>query len=229
MSALSVAEAAERLGVSRARVHHMIDAGDLDVQRVGRQWAIDPASLPRSRVPAGRPMSQRIAWALLLADAEHGDPWLGSDEAYRLRRRVAQWRASGAPLDRLRSWLASRAPVMYLAAQDAEAVGHDHRFVASGVSDPRSGISAATMAEGYVHQDEAPGLIADHLLVPAPRARANVVLRLSPLALPNPVPDLVVIADLADHDGAREHEKARDMLWQWQHDRPQPPQEGRQR
>ncbi|MCM0638159.1 helix-turn-helix domain-containing protein [Cellulomonas wangsupingiae] len=216
MAMLSAPEAAQQMGVSLRRVYAMINAGDLDAQRIGQHWVIDAASLPQQRRHAGRPMSQRIVWAMLASDGAVDDvDWIGADEAYRLRRRIDRLCSDPEPIDRLRSWAASRGEVLHLSAQDPAQVREDDRFVVSGVSDPRAGISAAAFAEGYVHRDDAQGLVADHLLVPAARARADVVLRVSPLPLSAPVPLLVVIADLADSGGPRERKRAEELLSLW--------------
>lgn len=213
---MSAPEVAQQLGVSLRRVHDMIRSGELDAERLGRQWMVDAASLPPHRRRAGRPMSRRIAWAMLLSDGAVDDvAWLGADEAYRLRRRVGRLWSDPEPVDRLRSWVASRSEVLHLSAQDPARVREDDRVVVSGASDPRAGISAAASAEGYVQQDDVPGLVADHLLVPVPRSRANVVLRVSPLPLPSPVPLLLLVADLADDGGPRERERARELLSRW--------------
>lgn len=55
---LSVAEAAERLGVTRVRVNQLIDAGALPAQRIGRAYAImetDLAEFEKRDRQAGRP------------------------------------------------------------------------------------------------------------------------------------------------------------------------------
>ena len=80
-------------------------------------------------------------------------------------------------------------------------------------------MSAAGYVEAYVHPDDLEDLAADHLMVTTPRSRANVVLHVSPVLPPRPVPDLVVIADLADADAPREEARARTMLDSWIADR----------
>src|SRR4051812_10485576 len=71
MSNISVAEAAERLGVNVQRVHQRIADGSLRAARIGSQWVFDEESVivvSGSRDP-GRPLSARSAWALVaLAD-----------------------------------------------------------------------------------------------------------------------------------------------------------------
>jgi excisionase family DNA binding protein len=69
MTSLSVAQAAERLGVSVPRIHQRIADGSLAAERIGSQWAVDERSLLRiqERSKAGRPLSARSAWAVIAA------------------------------------------------------------------------------------------------------------------------------------------------------------------
>jgi excisionase family DNA binding protein len=65
---LSVAEAAQRLGVSERRVRQLLDAGELAVGWVGPYRVIDEASVRRrasSRPGAGRPLGQPLAWIVI--------------------------------------------------------------------------------------------------------------------------------------------------------------------
>jgi excisionase family DNA binding protein len=57
---ISTAEAAERLGVTKPRVHQLINAGRLPALRIGRTYAIDEADLKKlgSRKP-GRPRTRK--------------------------------------------------------------------------------------------------------------------------------------------------------------------------
>lgn len=212
----SVREAAGLLGVSANRVLQMIDKGDIDARMVSGRWLVDVASLPARRRPRGRPMSPRTAWALLLHDDPGAARWLGHDEAYRLRKRVDAWMSSPEPLEQMRAWLSARADAHHLHAQSPADVLDDARVLRSGWSDPRSGISAASYAEGYVHVDDIESVMRGHLLVEAPRGDTNVVLHVheSPLVV-EPVPELLVIADLADRGGPREYARAEEMLAAW--------------
>lgn len=68
----TVAEAAERLGVSDRRVRALIDSGRLRAQRLGRIWMIEPTALGSvegERSP-GRPLSAEAAWSELLGDRD---------------------------------------------------------------------------------------------------------------------------------------------------------------
>ena len=107
MRAVSVAQAAERLGVSVPRIHQRIADGSLVAERIGSQWVIDERSLGRvqERREAGRPLSARSAWAVIAASASHpgrqarrasGNGCIVSSSLLsslpRMRRRSVAWR-----------------------------------------------------------------------------------------------------------------------------------------
>jgi excisionase family DNA binding protein len=60
---LSVAEAADSLGVHRTRVNQLIDGGALPAIRIGKAYAIQESDLElvRERAPRGRPSKKRTA------------------------------------------------------------------------------------------------------------------------------------------------------------------------
>lgn len=65
---LSVAEAAERLGVDRSRVEQLLRSGRLSGRKAGRIWLVDDESVGDARMrrpAAGRPMAPSRAWGLL--------------------------------------------------------------------------------------------------------------------------------------------------------------------
>lgn len=87
MALLNVDQAADALGVSHVQVGRLIDAGELDAERFGRSWAIDPDSLRRYRLlrpRRGRPLSELASWQRVL-DAE---PPVNIDDAIDLARLV---------------------------------------------------------------------------------------------------------------------------------------------
>jgi hypothetical protein len=213
MPEVGVPEAALVIGVSPVRVRQLIASGQLRAREVGGRWLVDVESLP-SAPRRGRPMSQRIAWALLLlADGQRAD-WASAGEISRLRAQRNRLAHDPEPELLLRSWLASRANRHVFSAPEPQGLREDPRLVLSGISDPRSGMSAGAEVEGYVHPDDLQAVCADHLLVPSSGERANVVLHASPAPLTAPVPVLLLAADLAEHDGPRELERSRDLIRQ---------------
>jgi excisionase family DNA binding protein len=89
---LSVREAAQRLGVTPARVRALLEQGGLTGRRVGSQWIVDDDSV-RNRLDMaastrGRPLSCRGAWSAAALSDGQATPWLASSERSRLRSRL---------------------------------------------------------------------------------------------------------------------------------------------
>lgn len=201
------------MGVSVGRARRLAAEGRVRARLIGGRWLIDAASLP-SAPRRSRPMSPRMAWALVVLSDGGRPDWVEPRESYRLRRALERLAADAAPELLLRSWLASRAERRRLSAADAQALRADARMILAGVSDERAGLSAAGDVEGYVQAGDADAVIRDHLLIDAGPG-ADVVLHVSPLLPEVPVPLLLVAADLADHDGPRELARARDLIGDW--------------
>jgi hypothetical protein len=206
MSFISVTDAAARIGVSPRRVRAMLLSGDLSGERIGRQWTVDASSLRPAPRRAGQPFSPRIAWAFIeLADGRVPE-WVSPSELSRLRRRWKSYRARDDAVPALRSVLARRAESSRWSAPDPAGLLKDPRFMVSGKSDRRAGISAASYAEGYAHAGDADDLVRQHMLLPA-RGPENVMLRVVDGPVPDPVPWLAVVVDLADGD-VRDNQQA---------------------
>lgn len=210
---IALVEAARMMGVSAERARQLAREGRLGARLVGGRWLVDAASVP-SASRRGRPMSSRIAWALVEISSGGSAEWIEARESYRLRQALGRLVADDEPELLLRSWLASRADRELLSASEIDAVRADPRLVLSGVSDERSGLSAAADVEAYVRADDAPAVRRDHLLLDA-GSRANVVLHVSPLLPDGPVPVLLLAADLAERDGPRELSRARELIVDW--------------
>jgi len=210
---VELAEAARMMGVSAVRARQMAREGRLRARRVGGRWLVDAASLP-SAPRRGRPMSVRIAWALVELSAGGAAEWVEPRESYRLRRALDRLVADDEPEMLLRSWLASRAERQLLSASEVDGLRADPRLALSGLSDERSGLSAARNVEAYVRAEDAAAVRRDHLLIDS-GSNANVVLHVSPRVPDRPVPVLLLAADLADHDGPRELARARELIADW--------------
>jgi excisionase family DNA binding protein len=89
MGPVSVAQAAERLGVSVPRIHQRIADGSLVAERIGSQWVVDERSLLRvqERSKPDRPHSARTAWAVI-AVSEKDDRMRSSGPAASPRARM---------------------------------------------------------------------------------------------------------------------------------------------
>jgi len=207
---ISVSEAARVMGVSDARARRLAADGRIHARLVGGRWLIDASSLP-SAPRRSRPMSPKVAWALILLSEGVAVDWIEPRESYRLRRALDRLAADDQPELLLRSWAASRAVRRQLSAPEVARLRSDPRVVLSGVSDQRSGMSSAGGMEGYVLAEEADAVFHDHLLIDAGPS-SDVVLHCAPLIPEAPVPLLLVAADLAEHDGPRELARARELI-----------------
>lgn len=212
MVQLSVSAAADQLSVSPQRVRAMLRGGVLRGEQIGGRWLVDASSLRAAGKPSGRPFSERVAWALMDLVEGRVPAELSQPERSRLKVRWQALLDSGDVVRSLQAAMAQRAECSRWAAPDPAGLLDDDRFVRSGKSDPRSGISAGESVEGYVEDQDFEGLVDDHLLVPA-RGPENVVLRRVHRSLPDRLPWLAVAADLAE-GGAREVQQAALLLAQ---------------
>ncbi len=208
---VGVGSAARYLQISERRVRQLIVDGGLPARREGGRWLIDQAALNRA-VLVSRPMSPRIAWAMIALLEGQRPPDLRSDERHRLAAKVAQLKSVEKPVQLLQSWLSRRAnrAGYSMAGGDVTDLLADPRIVVSGISDERAGLSSGREAEGYVQVKELEVLASDYLLVSS--RQANVWLHVCDREIPRPVPVAVVIADLADSNGPREIAAARSLL-----------------
>ncbi len=122
-----ISEVAERLGVSKARVHQLVRAGTLPASQPGRDLLVPVAAIAdylHLRPPPGRPVSQAAAWReIVAADLESVAPLEARDRFRRRVRTRADWRRyriHPSGLKRLRA-----SPAIVLSGPDAAAVwGH---------------------------------------------------------------------------------------------------------
>lgn len=235
MAMLSVAEAAERLGVSKQRVLRRIADGSLPADSVGYQWVINEAALvPVAEVSrVGRPLSERSACALIALSVPGGEPpaALAASEKSRARKRLHHLLAravSASPSSEqefrdvsflLRSMLRNRAGRRLFRASpsDLPDLRQDRRLVLSGLSHPDSGIASGGLVEGYVRDLDLGVVEDDYLLSPGVGDRdANVVLHVFSFAglrdLAHDGAPLLLAADLVEHRGPREEARAVELL-----------------
>jgi hypothetical protein len=211
---LSVKDYAVRQGITVARVHQLIAEGAIEASKIGSSWILPESELGR-RPPVSRPMSPTNAWqfiALISGAQATGD--LDPKSRWRLDRKREVLREAPDPVGLLSSWLRKRAPLLALHANTADLseLRNDNRLVLTGISDERSGMASINEVEAYVEGDFAERIIEDYLLVSG--EKPNVWLHaasvhkdgngLAPIGL--------TIADLADHKGARENQRARELL-----------------
>ena len=227
MGAVSVAQAAGRLGVSVPRIHQRIADGSLVAERIGSQWVVDERSLLRvqERSKPGRPHSARSAWAVIAVSEKDrdrlgpGGPAASARARMQLKRvlKPAEMPASGQEAVgdlavSLRSVFRNRARRRLRRASPADLsdLRADDRW-ALLVDLGASGIASADI-EGYLGESDVDGVVRDYLLVEAD-SDANVVLHVIPDAqYPYPESRLRLAADLAEHRGPREDARAAELL-----------------
>lgn len=202
---------AERMGVSVQRVHAMLRDGELQGRQIGSVWLLDEAQLMKPR-KLGRPMSARIAWAVILG-VRDGD-WLSSSERSRLSRRLGGLHDHPNANQLLATWLAARAVPLNLSAPEPEALATDLDLVPSGISDPRAQLGGGRASEFYAQPGTLQRVMRRHLLVEEPDGPVRMRESLVPISAP--VPLLLVAADLADRGGPREMRRAQELIKEWQ-------------
>lgn len=155
MSELGVPDVARMLQVSDRRVRQLIDAGELRARRVSGRWLVDVSSIP-SAPRRSRAMSPRFAWGLIEYVEGRRAPWLSPGDYCRLRSFRDRLATDPEPELLMKSWLAARATreVMSAPVSDVGDLRADSRVVLSGLSDPRSCMSAADHTEAYVDVDD---------------------------------------------------------------------------
>ncbi|MCL2467027.1 MAG: helix-turn-helix domain-containing protein [Micrococcales bacterium] len=204
---VSVSEAAQMLGVSPGRLRALIHAGRVQARRVADRWLVEATSLPPA-LHRTRPMAPHVAWEFL---ADNIPAHYAPDQAYRWRTRRARLADDHEPERLLASWVASRADRRWFATRDDDEMLTDPRLVLSGCCDPRAQISAAGLVEAYVTGHDLDAVRHTYLLRPG-GVHDNVVLHVTDVLPPTPVPLLLVAADLADHGGDREAARARALI-----------------
>lgn len=212
--ALSVAQLAERLGVSDARARNLVAHGLIKAERVGSHWVVDEADAAKYQPRVGRPLSALNAWRMANYAADGKIPDAHSMEKSRLEGYLASLLEAPDPAAKLRSLLANRAEKAELASSPADLaeLREDRRLRLSGVSHPDSGLLSGSEVEAYVSRADFNAVLRDWFLVKvAAGQRPNVVLHVAD-EVPAVLPPLAVAADLAERSGVREHNAALDLI-----------------
>ncbi len=213
---ISVAEIARMRGLSPRRVLQLIAAGEISARRVGGQWLIEQSEILKSPRLA-RPMSARMAWGLIYLMSGQESPHLGPTERSRLRSRlnalVNQARNGDHVIPQLSSLLRERARTVSLRARPEALIDIrlDKRLILSGISDPRSRMSAGEEVEAYVRPGDVQSLMRDWFLVEGSWSTSNVRLHVADMSF-SEAPLGLIIADLADHARPREQGEAERLL-----------------
>jgi hypothetical protein len=213
---LSVKDYAARQGITVARVHQLIAGGAIKAHKIGSSWILPESELSR-RPSVSRPMSVVNAWHFIaLLSGAQPTSELDPKSRWRLDRKREALLEAPEPTWLLASWLRKRAPLLALHANSADLsdLRNDNRLVLTGISDERSGMASANEVEAYVEGEFAERIIEDYLLVSG--EKPNVWLHLAHVEADDHglAPIGLTIADLADHNGARENQRARELLAQ---------------
>lgn len=224
-SQLTVAEAAERLGISPGRARKLIGSGVLEAEQVGPIWLVSAESVDHRRsdpVPRGQPLSASNAWGVLLSADSRPVPWLDPPSRYRVRRHLTE-----NSLEAMRPRLQRRAArVVYAEAHRGEVAYLAARrdLMATGIpasEEYRLGLRGGDpVVDGYVPEWLLPVLIEEHALATVNRGRGNVTLRAVPDELWPHVGDVVaprtvVVVDLAASDDPRARRVGQAALREW--------------
>ena len=179
MAVIGVLEAADRLGLSAARVRQLAAAGVIPASKVGSVWAFDPGDLdplPARRRVAGRPMSAAIAWAVLRAREGRDIVGLEPYAASRARRYAQR------DIEDLWPRLARRARLheKFAHPSSLERLRSDDRLVLGGVSAADrngAGLVIPGEVEAYVRVSDLEDVLVEHGLIDA-TGEPNVFLRI---------------------------------------------------
>lgn len=212
MVGVTVADAAQRLGVDASRIRQMLRRGDLAGERLGRTWIVDASELARlaqrSR-PAGRPLSSPRAWALLdLLDGGSAD-WLSPQGRSQVR---AYGRGlSGASAERWRAVLHGRSIRLGFQGHSAaiRRLVADGRVVVAGAGEAADmGFDLVVVGgrpEVYVREEDLTTLVGELALRPV-AVELDVLVRVPRQLWPFTTPQVsaaALAADLLESDEPR--------------------------
>jgi hypothetical protein len=181
---ISVNDAARELDVDPSWVRALIANGSLTAEKVAGRWLVDPGGVrerQRDPRPAGRPLSARNAWVLIL-EASDEPPKKDVDPValWRMRRSLVH-----PGLTAMRPRLAGRATPHHLWGLDSELRGlvKSRDVVASGSSAAGElglELAAPNTLDAYVPEETLDRLIREHALEPTRPSQANLILRAVP-------------------------------------------------
>ena len=178
---MTVAEVADRLGITRASIHDLLRSGQLNSSgHAGRMLLVDRSSVERLAAAGtrrGRAWTARTAWAALALLSGQNPTWISSSEKSRLKSRLRDLNADAVCI------LARNKDktIRFRATPDGLAALTDH-LIASGASAMRDDATAETfgmsggggIAEGYVMAGDARALADAFGLVEDPDGNAII-------------------------------------------------------
>jgi excisionase family DNA binding protein len=215
---LTVAQAAQRLGISARRVNHLVRTGGLRSSQLGAITVIPVSAVERRRSlqPGdGRRLTPSNAWGVLALASGERPAWLAPDTRYRLGRLVAK---NG--LVSLRARLVERGERQTFRAHPSvlRVIRDDPALMLSGVTaaaELRLGLLAGDTVDAYVDERALATLIARYGLRDS--QEPNVILRVVPSFMPSWPPSHIapraaVALDLIEEGDPRIHQVGTELL-----------------
>ncbi|SEB96838.1 hypothetical protein SAMN04489806_2255 [Paramicrobacterium humi] len=204
-----VSEFARLKGISPRRVYELVRNGTLPVQVLSDGTILLEESSMLWHPRATRPLSPRMAWAVLSAVDGHETPDLRSSERARVREHVQEIFSSENPAQLLAEKVSARSPIHRYRASSDDVVDlrRDARIRVSRVGSPGSGMTAGDELEAYISADDLAAVIREYLL--DEDRSGNVRLR---TGAPDRLGAAAVAADLADWGRTRETREANRIL-----------------
>lgn len=209
---MSVSEFAQAKGLSRGRILHLIQSGDIEARKIGGRWLIDESQL--TFVPkVSRALSPKMQSALLqrMANSPISDPLHGS-ERLRLEKKIYELKEHPYPALLLRSWIKNDEEVIKLSASTKDLIKLQSapEMVPAGSSDPASKIFDQNNFEGYVERKNLQEILKLYLLVKS--ESPNVILRVIDQPIDLNLLPVKLIFNLSHKYGARERKIVKEMI-----------------
>lgn len=217
-SHLTVAQVADRLGVSVSRVNKLVHSGDLRSDQLGAITVISEADVERRlslRPGDGRRLTAPNAWGVLAMASGERASWLSPDTRYRLRRLLEK---HGLPA--LRARLVERGTTHGFRAHPSllRAIRDDDTLMLTGATaaaELRLGLLAGDAVDAYVDERALAGIVAHHRLQES--QDPNVVLRSVSSFVPSWPPSRVapkaaVALDLLEDEDPRSRQIGKKLL-----------------
>jgi len=215
---VTVAQAAQRLGISARRVNHLVGTGDLGSSQLGAITVIPVADIERRRSldPGdGRRLTPSNAWGVLALASGERPQWLAPDTRYRLGRLLAKH-----GLVALRARLVDRAERHAFRAHPSvlRDLRDDRALMLSGVTaaaELRLGLLAGDTVDAYVNERFLSAVVGRYGLQES--QEPNVILRVVPPFMPSWPPSHIapraaVALDLLEEDDPRIRQVGTELL-----------------
>jgi hypothetical protein len=161
MELLTVAGAAQRLGVTTRQVQHLVASGAL---RMLARGVVDETSVERYLASRGgfrwRPWSEPTAWGAVALLSGRDAVWMGASQRSRLRRRLSAMNA-----EELAGHARGRAVVSRYTGHTSTASRLRPRVVDTSGAAEALGLTATAAVDGYVAAGELDAIVAGHGLI----------------------------------------------------------------